>query len=839
MEEKNGDNEEKRENERLYRSYNHRRLSNDNDQINKYTRRSIAVSIIENNDQSPTIENRRSERTSQPMRSSQHISNTFLNNQKTVPNDDETSTYSFRHVTKQLQHAKSHGQLYQPQTPLPLPTVTNSSNIEQENDVKYRQKHSMSTSSQRQTRNRASSTTAVPILARQTMISSDDTFNSSSSSQKIPLWKRFKKILVSNKRNKDRSKFSSYTLASQSNQSSNNETNNYIINRTVPDTTVNNNNNNLLQNPIKLNELRTWIVSKPFPDQRIRDEYEKLPTESLHSKTIALRPENKAKNRFTAIEPYDHSRVVLNPLSNDPSSDYINASYIDGYRSSKLYIASQAPTDATLYDFIRMIWQLRIQSIIMVTRLFEDGKCKCIQYWPDEGEKRVQDFRIRIENEEKYADYTIRKFLISNQFESSDMLIVKQYHFISWPDHGSLALSTPLLDFRQRFRSDYRPSSPVLVHCSAGVGRSGTFIALDSLLEAAEYEDTIDVLDFTYRMRQNRVYMIQTVDQYVFLYRTLIEGILTLNTTVSLQEYLTTKKLRMDSKTQYKLLEQFQSTIEYLYRSALEPVNRNKNRVETILAPDNNRPYLMTQVDKTTDYINAVFVNSYRHAPRYIITQYPLIHTCIDFWRLVYDHNVSIIMLLEPIPRDSKTTYYWNTNLGQPICYGPFQVILVSQKEDEQLIERVFEINFLNKNLFTNDQMRTIRQFQAKDNLRLLPIVKRFLREMRTYNDQNVILQCLNGVTWSGYFAALCNSIDKMQTEQIIDPFKIVRLLRSIRSQFIDQEQYESLILSMRDYIQQYLSTNPSSYRTLENLSPINTSGQDQSTTVNRITLRL
>ncbi|CAF5128548.1 unnamed protein product, partial [Rotaria magnacalcarata] len=75
------------------------------------------------------------------------------------------------------------------------------------------------------------------------------------------------------------------------------------------------------------------------------------------------------------------------------------------------------PTDTTLYDFIRMIWQLRIQSIVMVTRLFEDGKHKCIQYWPDEGEKRINDFKIRIDSEEKYADYTIRKLIIYNQLE--------------------------------------------------------------------------------------------------------------------------------------------------------------------------------------------------------------------------------------------------------------------------------------------------------------------------------------------------------------------------------------------------------------------------------------
>ncbi|CAF4921423.1 unnamed protein product, partial [Rotaria sp. Silwood1] len=592
-------------------------INNNHTTNNDNNRRSVTVSITDDKHQYQPL-SRRSERIQPPMNTTtlvQYTSNPSLSDQQEqnrqhhhhhhhqqTTNDEEASTYSFRNVTKKLQHAKSSGELYQPSAPLPLPPMTKINN--DENEIKYQPQHSSeSPQSSTSIRTRAATTTVVPILTHPTINTSDETFNSisTSSSNKIPLWKRFKKIIAPNKRSKENSSIKVPTL--QFNELSTNE-----INRTVTDGVINNN-NNLLQNPLKLSELRTWLFSKSFPEQRIRDEYEKLPTEPLHSKTFAFRPENKLKNRFNAIEPYDHSRVVLKTLSNDPSSDYINASYIDGYRASKLYIAAQAPTDTTLYDFYRMIWQLRIQTIIMVTRLFEDGKHKCIQYWPDEGEKRVNDFKIRIDNEEKYADYTIRKLIIYNQSEPSDVLQVKQYHFLSWPDHGCLSLCTPLLDFRQRFRADYKPTNPILVHCSAGVGRSGTFIALDSLLERAKYQDTIDVLEFTYRMRQNRVYMIQTADQYVFLYRTLIEGILTMDASISLQEFMTTRKLHMDAKSQYKLLGQLQSTVEFSYQGALDPANVHKNRVETILAPDNSRPYLMTQVEKTTDYINAVFVN--------------------------------------------------------------------------------------------------------------------------------------------------------------------------------------------------------------------------------------
>ncbi|CAF1679397.1 unnamed protein product [Adineta ricciae] len=360
MEEKNGDNEERRDSEQLTirqnKSYNRRPLSNrtsDNHQVNRNSRRSVTVSVIDDEPRHRPM-SRRSEYIPSSMRSStstQHISNPFTaeqqQQQQQAVNDEETSTYSFRHVTKKLQHAKSHGELYQPHPPLPLPPMTKVSN--DENEIKYRIKHSSNSPQiSSSTRARSATTTIIPILTRPIINSSDETFSSSSSSNKIPLWKRFKQMIVPTKRSKDSAvKTSSVPLS----ESSTNDQN-----RTVVDNAVTNNSNHhhnqILKNPIKIQELRSWLNPKSFPEQRIRDEYEKLPTESLHPKTLAFRPENKSKNRFNAIEPYDHSRVILRPLISDPSSDYINASYIDGYRASKLYIAAQDHTALFHVDFI-------------------------------------------------------------------------------------------------------------------------------------------------------------------------------------------------------------------------------------------------------------------------------------------------------------------------------------------------------------------------------------------------------------------------------------------------------------------------------------------------------
>lgn len=771
----------------------HRPLSNclgiDN-QINRNSRHKTST----NNDHHYPPIILPSERISLPMKSStlpQYTSNPSLINtkpkQQYIDDESTTSTYSFRHQTNQLSHAKSYGELYQPSTTFSLSSPVKK--INEENQIKQRE----------------SSIVLTPVKMRApvtTTINASSDQNPSSPSNKIPFWKRFKKMIVPTKRTKEQQ--TSVSSSSKVPTLLLDELTDNQSNLTITDSVQ----AKLLHNPLKLAELKTWIHSKAFPEDQIRSEYDKLPNESLYPKTVALRIENKQKNRFNSIEPYDHSRVILKTLPNDPTSDYINASYIDGYQTNRMYIAAQAPTDVTLGDFFRMIWQLRIQSIVMLTRLFEDGKHKCVQYWPDQGQKQISHFQITLDNEEKYAFFTIRRLTISNQLEPSEILIVNHYHFLSWPDHDCVSLPTPLLEFRQRFHVDSKSSLPILVHCSAGVGRSGTFIALDALLEMSRSTETLDILEFTHRMRQNRVYMIQTADQYVFLYRALIEGILTEQTSISLKEFMITRKVHMDIKDQYKLLEQLQSNIRFSYHSALDPQNFNKNRFENILAPDNNRPYLMTQVDKTTDYINAVFVNSYRQLSNYIVTQYPLPNTLIDFWRLVYDHKISIIMLIESIPRDSKSPPYWPMSSSQSLTFGPFEIVLNSQKEDDSLIEHIFHLTYQTKNpnIQLSDRQRTIRQFQIKDSSRLLSIVKRFLKEMKTRSEQNVLIQCLNGVTWSGYFTALCNAIDQMQTEQIIDPFKTVRLLRSNREQFINQNQYENLFVSMIDYAQQYLS---------------------------------
>ncbi|XP_061447597.1 receptor-type tyrosine-protein phosphatase H [Rhineura floridana] len=258
-------------------------------------------------------------------------------------------------------------------------------------------------------------------------------------------------------------------------------------------------------------------------------EYQQLQdTGTGQSQSVAERPENQAKNRYSNVLPYDHSRVQLTPKSRDPNSDYINASYIPGFERQKEFIAAQGPLPGTLYDFWRMIWDQQIMTLVMLTNCIESGRVKCEHYWPlDYTPCTYDDITVSVVTETILPDWTIRDFSIK-RMNLPEVRLARHYHYMSWPDHGVPQITSILLRFRDLVRDhieQHEGSGPALVHCSAGVGRTGTFIALDSLLRQAQITGEIGVFSFVQRMRMNRPLMVQTESQYVFLHQCLLDGI--------------------------------------------------------------------------------------------------------------------------------------------------------------------------------------------------------------------------------------------------------------------------------------------------------------------------
>ncbi|XP_046561914.1 uncharacterized protein LOC124270894 [Haliotis rubra] len=251
-----------------------------------------------------------------------------------------------------------------------------------------------------------------------------------------------------------------------------------------------------------------------------------LPRGKLGSCYQAELPENTVKNRYRNVLPYDHCRVKLSPIPNIPGSDYINASYINGYGEPQDYVATQGPYEDVLRDFWRMLWEIDASKIIMLTNCVENRKAKCDKYWPDFGQpgSDYDDVHVQCVAEEELMNYTVRTFSVHREAELPRRL--KQYHFTAWPDKEVPEDVGTLVDFHRLVKKEQSTGKgPAVVHCSAGIGRTGTWIALDYLIQQAKAEGVVDVFECIVRLRHQRMNVIQTTEQYVFLHEALMEAL--------------------------------------------------------------------------------------------------------------------------------------------------------------------------------------------------------------------------------------------------------------------------------------------------------------------------
>lgn len=572
--------------------------------------------------------------------------------------------------------------------------------------------------------------------------------------------------------------------------------------------------------PVPIDELPQYILkNKENECAGFKTEYEELPQGILALCHNAKKPENKLKNRYGNIIAYDHSRVVLKKLSSDPGSDYVNANYIEGYNKPKSYIASQGPTKAMLRDFWRMIWQEKIYKIVMLTNLVEACKKKCEQYWPDKGKTKYGDVTVENIHTTKYTDFTIRTFKIMSEENSR---IVKQFHFTAWPDHGAPTYATTILNFKRKVMM-YNPDSsgPILIHCSAGIGRTGSFIALDYLLMQARAEKLVDVLGYAQLMRANRVNMIQTLEQYVFVYEALLEAILAKETTIQCSAYRDSYESLITPQSpgntnpleeQFEVLQQLTMQLEREdCAAAMSPANLPKNRFKNVLPANRCRPYLYTNVEGCNDYINAVFLPGYTQREAFIVTQMPLANTVADFWRMLYDYGSDTVIMLNEFDRNDKTcALYWPEEYGYCVEHGPLSIELLSSSDaDTDYTVRIFRLNNLVKG-----EERAVKQFQFKSwpDFKSVPDTSnsllRLYEKVHDWLEQNgkgpATIHCMNGASKSGLLCALIVLFERIRMDKEVDVFQTIRALRVSRPQFIDNfEQFQFCYQMALEYMDQ------------------------------------
>jgi len=249
--------------------------------------------------------------------------------------------------------------------------------------------------------------------------------------------------------------------------------------------------------------------------------------------THSALPQHRELNRYQNIVAYDHTRVALKPSPATHNHDYINANYISGFGRDKMYIAAQGPVPKSVDGFWQMIWENNVPTIVMVTNLVEGNpsKLKCHRYWPDPALDNGKPsatygaFNVKYVSQEQEPTYIVRTFQIKKGGQTREL---KHFHYIAWPDHGVPETAKEMLKFRSVVKAFHSADKPgqMVVHCSAGVGRTGTFIGLDRYLDSAvALDDSLSVLDVVRNMRASRNYMVQAQAQFIYLYEAAREGL--------------------------------------------------------------------------------------------------------------------------------------------------------------------------------------------------------------------------------------------------------------------------------------------------------------------------
>uniref|UniRef100_A0AAQ6A697 protein-tyrosine-phosphatase n=1 Tax=Amphiprion ocellaris TaxID=80972 RepID=A0AAQ6A697_AMPOC len=487
---------------------------------------------------------------------------------------------------------------------------------------------------------------------------------------------------------------------------------------------------------------------------------------------------------------YDRHRVKLHSLLADPSSDYVNANYID-----------VSPKQEMIYDFWRMVWQENCFSIVMITKLVEVGRMKCCKYWPDDTEL-YGDIKITLLKTETLAEYTVRTFAMERRGYPAKHEVC-QFHFTSWPEHGVPYHATGLLAFLRRVKASTPPDAgPVVVHCSMGAGRTGCYIVLDVMLDMAECEGVVDIYNCVKTLCSRRINMIQTEEQYVFIHDAILEACLCGETAIPVTEFALTYKemLKVDSQSNTsQLREEFQtlnSVTPHLdveeCSISLMPRNREKNRSMDVLPPDRSLAFLVTTEGESSNYINAALADSFLRPAAFVVTPHPLPGTTTDFWRLVYDYGcTSVVMLNQLNQSNSPCLQYWpEPGLQQ---FGPMTVELLSRTADDDVIIRLFRVQNITR---LQEGQLVVRHFQflrwspyrdvpdsKKAFLSLLAQVHNWQREC---GEGRTVVHCLNGGGRSGTFCACTMILEMIRHHSMVDVFFAAKTLRNSKPNMVE-----------------------------------------------------
>ncbi|KAF8561096.1 hypothetical protein P879_01683 [Paragonimus westermani] len=595
------------------------------------------------------------------------------------------------------------------------------------------------------------------------------------------------------------------------------------------------------------------------------------------STTHSQLDKNKTKNRCSNAVPFDHNRVQLRVSQNVYKSDYINASYIDGFRKQNAYVATQAPLPETMEDFWSMIWDQKSAVIVSLSGLVEEGEIMCDRYWPLNGSEQHGQISVTNVETTELAYYTMRTFLIQKS-GLKDSRKIWQLQYTNWPTQANPTHSTAFRMFQRRIGA-VTPSEfgPIVVHCSTGTGRTGLFIAIDMLLEQIKNEQFLDVFGLVNRLRSQRLMLVQTVDQYQFIYYTVMQALIDGNTEVFARNLGThvahlnsvqtisnalNDKLNSSSKTGRQLSQTQQTELgltgfqlefrkinsavpvisnssvtslpvsvsyengwslkltntQYIGQKAILPcevagsaVNQAKNRILSIVPFDWNRvPLCPIRGVDGSDYVNGSLVDGYCIKNAYIACQAPMAGTVEDFWRMVWEHKSDIIVMMCDLKEGGKEKCfkYWPSEKA-----ARFQFFVVDPTREYKMssyIVREFKITDAR-----DGESRQVRQLHyvrwpehgvPTDGGGLIDLIG-YVHKLKEQSGCNspITVHCSSGAGRTGVFIALCNVLERLRQESVVDMYQTVKLLRQQRVWLVQtEEQYRFCYLVTLEYLSSF-----------------------------------
>ncbi|XP_071951164.1 receptor-type tyrosine-protein phosphatase S-like isoform X2 [Antedon mediterranea] len=518
--------------------------------------------------------------------------------------------------------------------------------------------------------------------------------------------------------------------------------------------------------------------------------YKSIELSKLHDYVMKrqLSIENGFEKEFKeSQQEFDDNKVDI-----VPGSEKINASYVDGWRTPREFIACEGPTFDSFNDMMRLIWNEKSRIVIMITNLIEGKQCK--KYWPYLGHsKELGNLLLTNVKETDHKYYVLRNFKIQQVGEDDVIHNVYQYHFTEWSDKSVSSTVPHLLDFIKQFRKTQlnfdTESGPVIVHSSGG-GRSGTMIAIAAMLDMSEKESKVDVFNFVRSMRQKCIQTVETKEQYAFIYAVLLEELFCGQTVIpvgDIQKIIQNHKLKTSSIFEYQLRtlnSLFPPPMDCLTSHGHTRQDGNKSQDVLFLTKD----CFSTEVNSDDD-VNASFIEHCKENCAYIVTRTPLADdTSVDFWRLIFDYKSDVIVQLNEM-EDLTSTVYFPNEINQRRTFGEFTVTVKSTHQYEILTKKKIIIEKAK-----SERRIILYEVHQWPKHEPVPEVDAFVKFIMTIMQRSdvtlspITVHCRDGVCRSGLFCLVYTVIQEMQDEKVVDVFQTLKALRSTCPTMVDSE---------------------------------------------------